>query len=62
MFLAESRRPAALDVKGRVLCAGVMRAKRVADVKHSVLSVVLTKKWRPAVLRVEPRPPRAGVI
>ena len=62
MFLAENHRPAALDGNGRVLCAGVMRAKRVADVNHSILSVLLTKSWRPSVLRVEPRPRRAEVI
>ena len=62
MFHAENGRPDALDGKGRVLCAGVMRAKRVEDVNYSVLIVLLTKNWRLSVLCVEPRPRRAEVI
>ena len=62
MLHARRRSPAALDVKGRVLYAGLMRAKIAEDVHHSFLSVFLAEGRRPFVLGVETRPTCAGVI
>ena len=55
MFPAENRRPAALDVKGRLLCARVMRATLPEDVHHAVMSVALAEGRCPAALYVKRR-------
>ena len=62
MLLAEGHRPAALDVKRRLLCTGDMRATLAEDVHHAVLSVLSAVHRRLAALHVEYRFFRARII
>ena len=59
VFLAEGRRPAALDVEGRVLCAGVVRATIAVDVYHAVFSMFPAECRRLSSLEVKGRRLRA---
>ena len=62
MFLAEDRRPAALNVEGRVLCTEGIQATLADDVHHAVISVLPAVHRCLAAHNIEHRLLHAGVI
>ena len=53
MLFAECRHLLTLDVKGRELCAEIMRATLADDVNHVVVSVLFAVQGRPTALDVK---------
>ena len=61
MLLAVHRRPAALDIKVRLLHAAIVCATFDMDVDHTVFSMLLAERRRLA-LEIEGRVLRAGIM